>query len=78
MSNDKDTIKALEAQLNVATKLLDERKDENERLTNALSWFVDSSDVQVREARAVRRLPKAINPDCPYRNAIEALKEAES
>ena len=46
MNNDKDTIKKLEAQLNVATKLLDERKDK---------WI--SVDDRLPETRTERSRP---------------------
>ena len=57
---------------------LSEQKAENERLRESLTWFLYASPFQLREAQAIMGLEAIMNPNCPYRKAKEALKEADN
>ena len=66
-----ETLKANESEIAELTKQRDE-------LHELLDWFVNAPDLHKREAAAIMGMPEALNPECPYRRARNALSTQEA
>ena len=80
-------ISPLAKSVNDATEKWNTRANESEiaeltkqrdELHELLDWFVNAPDLHKREAAAIMGLPEALNPECPYRRARNALSTQEA